>query len=443
MKGTLKTLFPLPLREEVVRQPPEGGKPRLVVPDRDQMEMLTIHLDGLLAPDHQARLVWAYVESLDVGPLYAGILSVEGNSGRRATDPRVMLALWLYATLDGVGSARTLDRLTNESLPYRWICGGVPVNYHSLADFRVKHLEFLDKLLTASVASLLAAGAVHMERVAQDGIRVRAHAGNNSFRRKGTLTRYLEEAERQVEALKKELKDDQGGSKRRVEQARERAARERLERVNRALKRLPAAEAKKAAKDKDKARVSVTDADATIMKMGDGGYQPAYNAQLATDAATQIVIGVDVDTCGNDAGQMPQMVAQLEERYDRVPKEFLVDGGYAKRDDIEQVTTEKQITVYTPVSKPKNHRRDPYKPRPGDSDIIAAWRVRMGTEEAKEIYRQRSWTAEWVNACFRNRGLRQFLVRGKQKVKAVLLWFALAHNLMRGVALGLNAPATV
>jgi len=399
-----------------------------------------VDLDGTLPLDHRARAVWEYVEGLDLSELYLRIRAVEGMAGRPAADPRVLLALWLYATVEGVGSARALDRLTEEHDAYRWLRGGVPLNYHLLSDFRVEHDELLSRLLTESVAALMSAGVVDLQRVAQDGMRVRASAGAASFRRGETLRECLKDAEEQVEALRKELEDDPAATSRRLKAARERAAEDRRKRVQEALAQLPGAEAKKDAKSKEKARVSTTDPDARVMKMGDGGFRPAYNVQFATDTATQVIVGVDVDNEGTDQGHMPPMIEQIQERYDQVPQEVLVDGGFTKLDDIEAVTVKREVTVYAPVSKPKDAARDPHQPLPGDSPVIAAWRQRMGTDEAKEIYKERAATAECVNAAARNRGLRQFLVRGRRKVRAVALWYALAHNLMRTLALRATVP---
>ena len=434
------TLFALPPRIEPTRPEPRG-RPRIVAPNRGQIELRSVDLDGTLPLDHRARLVWEYVESLELTELYDLVQAVEGRAGRPPADPRVLLALWLYATIEGVGSARALDRLTEEHDAYRWLRGGVPVNYHMLADFRVAHEALLDRLLTTSVAALMSAGLVTLQRVAQDGVRVRASAGAASFRRGQTLQECLEDAEEQVETLRKELDDDPAATSRRLKAAKERAAEDRKKRVQEALKQLPEVEAKKDAKSKDKARVSTTDPDSRVMKMPDGGYRPAYNVQFATDTATQVIVGVDLDNAGSDQGHMPPMVEQLQERYDQVPPEVLVDGGYAKRDDIEKVAKERNVTVYAPVSKPKDATRDPHQPLPGDSPEIAAWRQRMGTDAAKEIYKERASTAECVNAAARNRGLRQFLVRGLRKVRAVALWYALAHNLLRMLALRATVPA--
>jgi hypothetical protein len=324
-----------------------------------------------------------------------------------------------------------------------WLCGGVSVNYHSLAAFRVEHAGLLDDLLTQSVASLMSEELVEMKRVAQDGIRVRASAGAASFRRKKTLEECMKAAQEQVETLRKELEEAVGATSRRQKSARERAVQERKKRVAKALAHVPDVEGKKKAKDKSKARVSTTDPESRVMKMADGGFRPAYNGQFAVDTKTQVIVGVDVSNSGSDQHKMPPMVEQLDKRYGQVPAEILVDGGFVNHDTIELVSKGEQgCTVYAPVPKPQDKTRDPHSPLPDDSKPVASWRVRMGTQEAKEIYRERASTAECVNAIARNRGLRQFLVRGCRKAKAILLWYALAHNLMRSTALRGAVPMT-
>ena|SRR5215210_176177 len=435
------TLFPL--REpEVSGEPPKTkGVPRLLVPNRSQMELRTADLESLLALDHAARAVWEFVESLDLRPLYAQVQSVEGGAGRPAVDPRIYMALWLYATIEGVGSARALERLTRQHDAYRWILGGVAVNHHSLSDFRVRHGEFLSGVLTQSVAVLMEQKLVTLKRVSQDGIRVRASAGAASFRRKPSLERCLQEAEEQVERLRQELETDLEATNRRQVAARQRAAEDRQRRVKAALEQMPAVTAKRPAAEKDKARVSTTDAEARVMKMGDGGFRPAYNGQFAVDTETQMVVGVDVSNSGSDQGQLVPMLEQLEERYEVIPAESLVDGGFAGLKDIEKAS-EMGSEVYAPVAKPKDETRDPYVPLSTDSSVIAGWRRRMGTPEAKEIYKQRASTVECVNALARNRGLQRLLVRGLAKARAVFLWFAIAHNLMRTLSLGAICAAS-
>ena len=416
-----------------------AGTPRVKRPQRDRIEFRACCWNDLLPEGHQARIVWDYVKSLDLSPLYERIKAVERRAGQPAIDPRILFALWLYATLRGIGSARELDRrcdLQQGEVPFQWICGGVSVNYHTLADFRTAHVELLDQTLTTSVAVLMQEGLVTLDRVAQDGMKVRASAGAASFRRRPTLEEHLAQAQEQIDALRAELDADPTAASRRQQAARERASRERAERLQRALEQLPEIEAKKKPSEKEKARVSTTDSEARVMKMADGGYRPAYNVQLGTDTATQVITGVDVSNSGGDYGKMPPMVEQHEERYDERPEEMLVDGGFAKKDDITRVSPpEGKTTVYAPVQKAKKDELDPHTPRAADSAAVAEWRTRMATGRAKEIYKERAATAECVNAIARNRGLQQFRVRGSPKVKAVILWYVLAHNLMRAVAL--------
>jgi transposase len=403
-----------------------------------------VDLEGLLPAEHRARVVWQFVTGVDLGPLYARIRAVEGHSGRPAIDPAILMALWLYATVEGVGSARAIARLCDEHDAYRWICGGVGVNYHTLADFRVGHGEYLDGLLTSSVASLLAEGLVTLTRVAQDGVRVRASAGAASFRRRPRLAQYLAAATEHVEALRGEVHDDPGATARRQDAARQRAATELRQRVEKALAQLPEVEAKKKkAEEKDKARVSTTDPDARVMKMADGGFRPAFNAQLATATTAQIIVGVEVSNLGSDRGELVPMTTQVVARYGQAPTEVLVDGGFVARDQFVAVAQPAfGCTVYAPVPAPKDRRRDRYQPCADEPDVIGQWRQRMATAEAHTIYKERAATSECVNALARNRGLQQFPVRGLRKVRAVLLWFALAHNLMRAVTLRQLAPVT-
>jgi transposase len=413
---------------------PAPGAPRLREADRTQVCLRPVDLEGLLPEDHRARIVWAYVEGLDLTPLYQQIQAVEGEAGRPATDPKILLALWLYATLEAVGAARALDRLCSTHLAYQWLCGGVPMNYHTLADFRTAHGTFLDTLLTQGVAALMAQSLVTLERVAQDGVRARASAGAASFRRRPTLEACLAEAEAQVQALRAELEADPGATTARQRAARERAARERQARVAQALAHLPALEAKKKRDERSRARASTTDPEARVMKMADGGFRPAYNLQFATDTGAQVIVGVDASNAGTDHGQLAPMVEQITTRHAEAPGATLVDGGFVTKEDIEAVSD--RTTVYAPVPKPKDPTRDPHVPLPTDTPALAAWRERMGTPEAQAIYKERAATAECVNAQARNRGLRQLGLRGLAKVRVIALWYALAHNLMRAVALG-------
>jgi transposase len=409
--------------------------PRLRSPDRQQI-LPALALEDLLDTDHQARVAWDFCLQLDLELLSQSIRSREGGPGRAAIDPRLCVALWLYATLEGVGSARALAWLCSHHNAFRWLCGGVSVNHHTLSDFRVGHVDVLDRLLTHSVAVLREQGLVDLNRVAHDGMRVRASAGAASFHRRPTLEECLHEAEDQVARLKEELDDDPSAPSRRHAAARERAAAERAERLRRALERLPELEAKKKAGEKDKARASDTDPEATVMKMADGGYRPAYNVVYSADTATLVITAVEVTTSGSDAGQITPLGDQIHDRHGVYPKEALADGGFVSLQDIEAAQAPPRGTrVYAPVPQPKDPKRDRHAPLPGDGEQVREWRARMGTEAAKVVYRQRASTVECVNAQARNRGLIRLLVRGLRKVKAVALWFAIAHNLACGMRL--------
>jgi transposase len=438
-----------PSPAEVAHPTSPPGKPRLRVPIRDQVEVRWDSLDQLLEDDHPARTVWAAVGSLDLSAWLGAIKAVEHHVGRDATDPRLLVALWVYATLKAVGSARELARLCRECLPYQWLCGGVTVNYHLLSDFRSQGGEKWDQLLTQIVGALLSAELVTMDRVAQDGMRVRADAGPSSFRRRGTLEACLDEARQQVEALKAADEEQGNEATHRQAQARRRAARERQERLEEALRqcaelqRQREASAKQSGRKVEAARASTTDPEARTMKFPDGGYRPGYNVQFATDTATGVIVGVEVTNAGTDGEQLAPMVDQLEERSGRVPDEVVVDGGFATVNSVEQAT-ERGCTVYAPLKdeqKQLTQGKDPYAPKKHDTEAIAAWRARMGTQASKAVYKLRGQVAEWVNAQCRNRGLWFLPVRGRVRCRIVGLLYAVTHNLLLAGTLRAQAAA--
>ncbi|MDP2936941.1 MAG: IS1182 family transposase [Dehalococcoidia bacterium] len=443
----------LNLPDTVTPPPPAPATPataRVYRPVRNQREWVEQDLDSLLPQDHQARAVWAMLDGMDLSAFYADIKAVLDKPGHPASDPQVLLALWVYATVEGVGSARRLDRLCHQHDAYRWLRGGVPVNYHMLSDFRVARRAALDDLLTRIVGCMLAAEAVTLGRVAQDGMRVRASAGAASFRREETLERCLTAAWEQVERVAQEREHPDPDVTKRQQAARERAAREREQRVTEALAYVPQVQAAKERQQRTLAtgkrekvtapRVSTTDPEARVMKMPDGGFRPAYNVELATveapGKAHGIIVGVAVTTEGTDAGQAVPMEEQVVERTGSHPQDYLVDGGFATR---EAITTlgQRSITVYAPVRLPRNKpEEERYLPRQGDSPEVAAWRERMATAEAKAIYKVRGALAEWANAQVRHLGVSQFTVRGVAKVTAVMLLIAVTHNLLRWLAWG-------
>ena len=412
------------------------GSVRFRRPDRSQMRMMPMSLDETIPPEHHVRVLWDLVERLDLSGFTEGLKVCEGEAGRSATDVRLLVALWLYAATQGVGSARELDRLCEHHAAYRWLCGGVRVNYHTLSDFRVDHEKALDGLMTEVLALLMERKLVSVYRISQDGLRVRASAGKSSFRRQERLQSLLEQAQAQVAALKAQREAPTGADRNaRQGAARERAARERLERVNQALEALEQvkkvkARARNNQRDKPSApRASTTDSEARVMKMPDGGFRPAYNVQVATDTASRAIVEVDVTQEGTDKTQSEPLREQVQERTGGEVKEHLMDGGFVKREQIERAE-QNGVKVYAP---PQQSRQDldPYRVRETDSPELAAWRTRMATEEGQAIYKERASTSETVNADLRTyRGLGPFLVRGLRKVRCVALWSTLAYNLM-------------
>jgi transposase len=407
------------------------GLPRLRRPDRLQMTLEPRCLDEALGEDHPARLVWDLTRKLDLSKFLDAVAAREGVPGRDATDPALLVALWLYATIDNVGSARRLARLCEEHDAYRWLCGRVSVNHHMLSDFRVGHGAALDGLLTQLVAALRAQGVIDGARISQDSLRVRASAGRSSFHRRRTLEKMRAEAAEVVRRLKEQVQDpDDATTDKRKRAAQERAAREREERAREALALLPALEeikehqTGKPSKDRE-ARVSTTDPQARRMKRGDGSTGPAYNVQFGADTKSRAIVNVSVHTGGDDQSQSTPMREGVQQRTGKAVEEHLCDGGYVDKEEIEKAH-KAGVKVYAPL--PKNKDGEPCTSGRRDTPGVAAWRERMMTEEAKKIYKLRASTSETVNAdVSMKRTLSRFNVRGPTKVRCVALWASLAY----------------
>jgi len=440
----------------------DPGMARYVEAERGAIVFERFEFDGLIGVEHPARTIWSYLEKADLSALYERIRARAHTPGRPPPDPRVVLALWLYACVEGVGSARQLERLTEEHNGFRWLRGGVPLNYHLLSDFRWQAAEVADRLLTQGVAALWLEELITLASLTQDGIRVRAAAGASSYRRLETLQGLLAEVGERVAALKREIDADPDASNRRMRAAQARAAREQQERIAAALDAVRALEARQAAaaakkdgarseppadggtpapgapmpKKKKEPRASTTDPQARVMRMPDGGYRPAYNGQLTGDLDSGVIVGVGLDTTGSDGGLMAPAAADVERRYAHRPERWLADGGYTVLDDIAALAR-KGITVFCPLKPRKNPKNDPAAPRPGDPPGVADWRRRMVDAAAAGHagWMRRRGEAERINANFRQQGLQRFSIRGAFKARTVLLLHALANNVMAAVRL--------
>jgi transposase len=420
---------------------------RLRKAERLQLSMEPYCIDDLVGALHPVRTVMAVVEKLEVSGFCEPIRAREGQAGRDATDPRLLVGLWLYGCTRGIGSARELARRCEESAPFRWLCGGVTVNHRLLSDFRIDHADALDELFTQVIVTLVDKKLVRVSRISQDGVRVRVSAGSSSFRREERLQQLLEQARQQVMELRKQLESpaESAAVTARQKAARKRAAESRQQRLEQAIAQLPelkqkqAEAAQRAGKGKcgdqiraKQPRVSTTDAATRVMKMANGGYSPGVNVQLATDTQSRVILGVEVSNEGSDsAGLSEPMRQQVEKRTGGKVEQHLVDGGYLRTEDIVQAHQQgvELFVPSKPARNPQNRGRE-LEPKPSDSEAVQAWKRRMASKEGQEIYKQRAATSETVNADLRTyRGLAPFTVRSLNKIKCVTLWCALAYNL--------------
>ena len=420
---------------------PAAGAARMRYADRSQMIMQYCSLDELLPRDHQARVIWQAIKELDLSRFEQSIQSREQGAGRPANDVRVMVGLWLWAAVDGVGGGRELAELCANHMAYRWMCGGLSVNYHTLNDFRTGHEEALDELFTQVLGRLMHGGLVSIRRISQDGTRVRARAGRGSFKRKEKLEECLQEAQEHLKELKAQQNPAENQKRSPRQAAEEFATQDRVDRVHQALEAVKKVEAVKATlPNKERreapARASITDPDARNMKMANGGFNPAYNVQLASDPSRRAIVGVQVCQNGGDAPLSEPMRQEVEARAtasghgEQKVEEHLLDGGYVNLEVIDRAQ-EDHVALFMPIPQANKEGIDRFVPRTNDSQAVAQWRGRMGSETGQEIYKQRASTSETVNADLRTyRGLGRFVVRGLKKVQCVALWSALAYNLM-------------
>jgi len=426
---------------------------RLRTPERRQFAMVVQCPDDLVSASHPVRMVMAVVEKLDLSRFEDTIKAREGLAGRDATDPRLLVGLWLYACIRGIGSARELARRCEESAPFRWLCGGVGVNHRLLSDFRSDHGDALDELFTQVIASLVDKEVVSVSRVSQDGVRVRVSAGASSFRRKERLQELLKKANEHVVELRRQVDSPEYARlTARQKAGQQRAALEKQQRLEQAIAQLPELERRQQVAQKRagegqhgrkirerQPRVSTTDPEMRRMKMPNGGFNPAVNVQLATDTGSRAILGVAVTTEGTDSvGLSEPMRQQVERRTGGKVEQHLIDGGYLRTDDIDRAH-QQGVELFVPPKSAKNprNRGRELEPKRGDSEAVVAWKQRMSSEAGKEVYKQRAATSETVNADLRShRGLTPLTVRGMGKIKCVALWCALAYNVMHfGAAL--------
>ena len=416
--------------------------PRVIRPERDQLRWEMVDLDSQLPPEHRARLVWWFVTGLELSAFYARIKARDDAAGRPASDPAVLLAVWLYATLEGVGAARAIARLCEYHAAYRWLCGGVPVNHDMLSAFRRESGAILDRLLTQSLTGLIAEGLVTLEEVMIDGTKVEARASRRSLVKRDRLSRIEARVAAHVARLKQELEDDPSGPQRRQKDRALRAATEQEARLARARKVLAEREAEKQERAKTHAKaeaekpepsVSTSDPEIRSMKLDDGAVLPAWNVQVAT--AQGFVVAIEPTDRRNDTGLAPDATAEIERRCGTTPTRLLADSSAMTQDDIVSFAELcPGLTVYSPlpaeradVSAETLRKRQWQRQR--EPDALRDWRDRMASEAGKGVYRRRKLT-EHAHARMKNRAFVRMLVHGIAKVRSVCLLNALAHNLL-------------
>jgi transposase len=471
-----------------------------VAVDRQQGLLRSVVVDRLIEADHQARAIWDFVGRLDLSRFVGRIEAVAGRAGRPAWDPQMMISLWIYAYSRGVSSAREISRLCGYDSAFQWLTGLQVINHHSLSDFRAQGKEDLEELFTQVLGVLSSEELITLERVMHDGTKIKACAAGDSFRREERLRSHLEAAREQVKLMAGAGEEEVGP---RLLQAQRRAARERQERLQEAVKELEVLQESKKGRDREKVRVSTTDPEARIMKQPDGGFAPSFNGQISTDAAHGLIVGVRLTQSGVDHGELEPSLEKIKEATGHLPKEVVVDGGYIGWETVqaldgcveligpvpergqrqeaslvrngiekefhgEAFVYEPQQDVFTcPEGKVLRHsgaEKEPgrishvYEAKATDcfscpmkgkccprneskgrsvrraelDPLVKSWIERMGTPEAKAIYRQRSQVAEFPNAWIKAKYcMRQFRLRGLRKAAMELLWACLTYNVQQ------------
>ena len=483
----------------------EETRPRLREIDRSQLLLRSIDVERLIEEDHSARSIWALVGRLDLDLYLKQIAAVEGRAGRSHTSPQLLVSLWLYGYSRGISSARELARQSEYEPGLQWLCGLEPVSHRTLSGFRSDYKAGLEDLFIQVVGMLSAEGLVTMERVTQDGTKIKANAGGNTFRRKEKLEAHLALAREQVEQMNAQAEEEEQWSKRQAA-AKLRAARQRKSRLEAALQEVERLQkARKHDRDTFVARASSTDPEAHVMRNGEGGTVPSYNVQLLTDTTHGFIVDVAATTDATDYRQIEPALERCEDMLGCLPQQLVADGDYTNHASVQaadtagvdfygswqnswrpaeqdaqgrsagfissafphdperdiyicpvgQVLTHHAVLnrehgVKTHVYKaPKAVCRDcssrelcaPKNARPAwrrsvtrleEPGTTVAFKAKMETEEAKQIYKQRSRIAEFPHAWIKERcGLRQFRCRGQQKVWMEALWACLSYNITR------------
>jgi len=306
---------------------------RLKAIDRKGIFLCPVDVENLIDEEHSARAIWEFVGQLDLGMFRGEIRVFEGEAGRSAFDPHLLISLWIYAYTQGVGKARAISRLCDHDPAFQWLTGMQPVSYHTLSDFRISHKEKLDDLFKQILAILDSENIVDLKRVFHDGSKIAADASASSFHRLDKVEANLQLAKQVIAELEKE--DPQQQSLR-LQSAKRRAAKQREESLQKALeefKKLPPTTTRK-----HETRVSQTDPEARNMKQAGGRYGPAYNAQISTEGKNGFVVAAHISQSSSDFGQLVPAVENIIDKTGTKPEEVVVDSGFASKKNIVQMS---------------------------------------------------------------------------------------------------------
>lgn len=410
------------------------GKLRVKEPNRAQGVIRFEIPHETLPSTHPARLFWDVTGTFDLADFFKNVKSEEGKAGRPAVSPRLKLALWLYGVSRGIGSGREIAELTTSDDGFRWLVGNLKLGHHALSRFRAEKGVAFDTLMSDILGVLMHKGVLSLDLVAQDGIRIRAAATAPSFRQESSLAECREQAALHLKAVLAQADDPTHSSAQHAR--RQAAALDYQRRVDAAIAELHTLRAQ--ARPPKKPRASTTDPEARVMKMADGGFRPAYNAQLATAGnplgGPRTIVGVRVTNVGSDSGAVTPMLDDIQRRTGALPKVLLADANHGSHDGIRDAEA-RGVELLVPVPDTSARAKNPTRDQAADDPPIVAWRERMATDDAKQTYRARAGLCELSNAHLRSHhGVEQFLVRGLTKVTSVILIAAIVSNILQHAA---------
>ena len=405
-----------PILVDIPEQPEQKAKPlrgelKLRSVNREQTMLVQIYVEDLVAADHKVRAIWELVKGMDLTRFTEPLRTTKGCAGRAAWNPQLLVSLWVYAYSEGISSAREIERLMPWEPAMQWLGGLETVNAHTLSDFRVEHKVALDELFAQLLALLEGEGLVNLEQVMHDGTKIRAQAGADSFRREKTLRQRLAEAREAV----KQMGDPQAEApaKSRKQAAQERAARERMKRLESALEELTVLQAeKKQEGEKAEVRVSLSEPEARKMKHGDNAIAPSYNAQITTEAEHKIIVGVHATQCSSDANSLMPALEEVAQNLEKTPQQVVVDGGFTNRNNIIGCVGQ-QIDLVGSLPDPKERSEAAMKSQGIDPDFAPHHFVIL--EDGKRLQCPAGFSLEQLGQSVKQHGdpYQQYRARGE------------------------------